>query len=60
MMKKYRIEIQALYYKDVEADNIEEAKEMVKRGDSVEMEDGGQFFYEEFDFDKNMTIREDE
>jgi len=57
-MKKYRVEIQALYYKDVEADSMEEAKQMVREAESVEFEDGGVFFYETFDYD-NAKIKED-
>ena len=30
---KYRVEIQALYYKDVEADSMDEAKQMVREAD---------------------------
>ena len=55
---KYRVEIQALYYKDVEADSMEEAKQMVRKAESVEFEDGGEFFYETFDYD-NAKIKED-
>ena len=35
---KYRVEIQALYYKDVEADSVDEAKKMVREAESIECE----------------------
>ena len=57
-MKKYRVEIKALYYKDVEADSVEEAKKMVNEHESIELNDGGVFFYEPFDYD-NAKIKED-
>tara|TARA_Y100000401_G_scaffold95900_1_gene82786 strand:+ start:512 stop:685 length:174 start_codon:yes stop_codon:yes gene_type:complete len=57
-MKKYRVEIKALYYKDVEADSVEEAKKMVNEHESIELNDGGVFFYEPFDYDKLKTREE--
>ena len=57
-MKKYRIEIKSLYYKDVEADSVEEAKKMVNEYESIELNNGWVFFYEPFDYDKLKTMEE--
>jgi len=62
-MKTYRVEIQSLFIKDVEASNKEEAQEIIKNSVNPACSldfanNNGTFFYEEFDF-KNAKIREE-
>ena len=62
-MKTYRVEIQSLFIKDVEASNKEEAKEIIKNSVNPACSldfanNNGTFFYEEVDF-KNAKIREE-
>jgi len=59
MTKKYRIEINALAYYDVEANNPEEARNKVPKSLSMPIEGGigASVFYEEFDYN-NATISE--
>jgi hypothetical protein len=54
-MNNYRIEINALYYKDVEASSKKEALKQVELSKSFNGDNDGTFFYEEFDF-KNAKI----
>ena len=56
--KEYRVEIKALYIKDVTASSVEDAKKKVKeylhKGNSSEE---GAFFYESYDW-KNAKVEE--
>jgi hypothetical protein len=54
-MNNYRIEINALYYKDVEASSKKEALKQVELSKSFNGDNDGTFFYEESDF-KNAKI----
>ena len=52
MIKNYRVEINALFYKDVEATTKKEALKQVSKAKTFNGDNDGTFFYEEFDFDK--------
>ena len=52
MTKNYRVEINALFYKDVEATTKKEALKQVSKAKTFNGDNDGTFFYEEFDFDK--------
>ena len=52
MIKKYRVEINALFYKDVEATSKKEALKQVPKAKTFDGNNDGTFFYEEFDFNK--------
>jgi hypothetical protein len=54
-MNNYRVEINALYYKDIEASSEKEALKQVDTTKSFNGDNDGTFFYEEFDF-KNAKI----
>ena len=59
-MKTYRVEIQALAYFDVEAENSVEAINQVPTSLSmpIEGEIGGSIFYEEFDHKKAIVEKQ--
>ena len=57
-MKNYRVEINALYYKDVEATSKKEALKQVEISKTFNGDNDGTFFYEEFDF-KNAKVAEE-
>ena len=52
MKKNYRVEINALFYKDVEATTKKEALKQVSKAKTFNGDNDGTFFYEEFDFNK--------
>ena len=52
MTKNYRVEINALFYKDVEATTKKEALKQVSKAKTFNGDNDGTFFYEEFDFNK--------
>lgn len=56
MKKSYRVEVEALAYFDIEANNPEEAKNKVPK--SMQMsEENSSVFFEEFDWNK-ATVTE--
>jgi len=52
MTKTYRVEIDALFYKDIEATSKKEALKQVSKAKTFNGDNDGTFFYEEFDFNK--------
>ena len=57
MKKSYRVEVEALAYFDIEANNPEEAKNKVPKSMQMSVEENSSVFFEEFDW-KKATVTE--
>ena len=56
MKKSYRVEVEALAYFDIEANNPEEAKNKVPKSMQMSVEENSSVFFEEFDSSEGSLL----